>query len=112
MEESEGDRAGADRLTKLGLRAWAAVGIAVLAAIVYISLASISGLVIPLVVAVVVGALFAPFVDLVGRYTGVHPLRRRGLEAGQHRGAGESGSHSGADAGTLHRAQRVTVQRV
>jgi predicted PurR-regulated permease PerM len=70
MEESEGDRAGADRLTKLGLRAWALVGIAVLAAIAYISLASISGLVVPLVVAVVVGALFAPFVDLVGRHTG------------------------------------------
>lgn len=70
MKESEGDPAGADRLTRLGLKAWALVGIAVLAVIVYISLASISGLVVPLVVAVVVGALFAPFVDLVGRYTG------------------------------------------
>ena len=37
MEESEGDRAGADRLTKLGLRAWALVGITVLVVIVYVS---------------------------------------------------------------------------
>ncbi len=70
MEESEGRRYGADRLTRLGLRAWALVGIAVLVVIVYAALASISGLVVPLVVAVVVGALFAPFVDLVGRYAG------------------------------------------
>ena len=70
MENDEKERLGADRLTRLGLRAWALVGIAALAFIVYVTLASISGLVVPLVVAVVVGALFAPVVDLVGRYTG------------------------------------------
>lgn len=70
LQERNARQAGADRLTSLGLKAWALVGIAVLAVIVYAALASISGLVVPLVVAVVVGALFAPVVDLVGRYTG------------------------------------------
>jgi predicted PurR-regulated permease PerM len=42
----------------------------VLAVIIYAVLASLSGLVVPLVVAVVVGALFAPVVDVVGRFTG------------------------------------------
>ena len=70
MEENNEGRAGTDRLTSLGIRAWALVGIAVLAVIIYMALASISGLVVPFVVAVVVGALFAPVVDPVGRYTG------------------------------------------
>jgi predicted PurR-regulated permease PerM len=70
LEESSESPARADRLTQLGLRAWALVGIAVLAVIIYTALASMSGLIVPLVVAVVVGALCAPLVDLVGRYTG------------------------------------------
>ena len=51
------------RLTRLGTRAWAVVGIAAASVIVYLTLAGLSGLVIPLVVAVVVGTLFVPLVD-------------------------------------------------
>lgn len=47
----------------LGIRAWAWVGIVVVAVVTYVALTYLSGLVIPLVVAAVLGALFVPLVD-------------------------------------------------
>lgn len=54
--ESEG-------ILSLGKKSWAFVGISLAAVILYYALSSVSALVIPLVVAVVLGALFAPLVD-------------------------------------------------
>lgn len=50
-------------LVDLGLRGWLFVGVVLAAGIVYSALAAISGLVVPLVVAVVIGILFAPLVE-------------------------------------------------
>jgi len=52
-----------DGLTRLGIRAWSVVGIIAASVIIYLILAGLSGLVIPLVVATVVGTLFVPLVD-------------------------------------------------
>ncbi len=52
-----------DGLTKLGIRAWSIVGIVGASVIIYAALAGLSGLVIPLVIATVVGTLFVPLVD-------------------------------------------------
>jgi predicted PurR-regulated permease PerM len=49
-------------LARLGVRSWLYVGIVLWAAIVYSALATVSGLVMPLVVAAVIGALFSPLV--------------------------------------------------
>lgn len=54
---------GRNGLTRFGLRAWAIVGIVVASVIIYVGLAALSGLVIPLTVAAVIGTLFVPFVD-------------------------------------------------
>jgi predicted PurR-regulated permease PerM len=51
------------RLERMGTKAWMLVGIVVLAAIGYSAAAALSGLVAPLVVAVVIGMLFVPLVD-------------------------------------------------
>ena len=51
-----------------GLRSWWFVGIAVAATIVFGAIGAVSGLVIPLVVAVVVGMLFVPSVDFLDRF--------------------------------------------
>jgi predicted PurR-regulated permease PerM len=57
-----------DRLIKVGNRSWAVVGIIAAATIIYLILAGLSGLVIPLVVATVVGTLFVPFVDKLAEH--------------------------------------------
>lgn len=50
-----------------GRWAWGFVGMAAAAAIVYFVLAQLTGLVVPLVIAAVVGVLFVPLVDRLGR---------------------------------------------
>ncbi|PFG44602.1 putative PurR-regulated permease PerM [Isoptericola jiangsuensis] len=55
-------------IERWGRRAWAFVGIALAAVVVYLGTAQISGLVVPLVVALVVGALFAPACQWLARW--------------------------------------------
>lgn len=52
-----------DWLTRVGASAWLTLGIIALIVVLYLGLAQLSGLIIPLVVAVVIGALFHPVVD-------------------------------------------------
>lgn len=54
-------------LVRWGASAWLAIGILLVAAVVYLGLAQISTLVAPLVVAVVIGMLFHPLVDRLQR---------------------------------------------
>ncbi|MEN8040544.1 MAG: AI-2E family transporter [Actinomycetota bacterium] len=56
------------QLLNTGRSAWAFVGIVAAAATIYFALAYLSGLVIPLVIAAVIGMLFTPVVDRVERY--------------------------------------------
>ena len=56
-----------DTLTRLGIRAWMVVGIGLAVLLVIALLAQISGLVVPLVIASVMGALLAPLVDRMER---------------------------------------------
>ena len=56
-----------DALTRLGIRAWMVVGIGLAVLLVIALLAQISGLVVPLVIASVMGALLAPLVDRMER---------------------------------------------
>ena len=58
----------ADGLGSLGRRSWTFVGAVIAAAIIYLVLAELSGLVVPLVVAAVLGILFVPLVDWGDRY--------------------------------------------
>lgn len=55
-------------IERWGRRAWAFVGIALAAVVVYLGTSQISGLVVPLVVALVVGALFVPLCDRLARW--------------------------------------------
>ncbi len=57
-----------DRLTTLGIRSWAVVGIVAASVIIYAALAGLSGLVIPLVIAAVIGTLFVPLVDKISAH--------------------------------------------
>ncbi|MBD5784846.1 AI-2E family transporter [Cellulosimicrobium terreum] len=57
----------ADPLVRTGMRAWAIVGIVVAATIAYAAFAALSGLVVPLVVAAVLGVLLHPLVDRMQR---------------------------------------------
>ena len=57
-----------DGLIKLGRRSWAIVGIIAASVIIYLILAGMSGLVVPLIVAGVVGALFVPLVDKLAKH--------------------------------------------
>ena len=54
-------------LARLGVRSWQYVGVVVWAAIVYGALAAISGLVLPLLVAAVLGVLLSPLVSALAR---------------------------------------------
>ncbi len=54
---------GAPGLVRWGLRSWLLVGVLVLATSVLWLLSQVSGFVVPLVIAAVLGALFAPLVD-------------------------------------------------
>jgi putative heme transporter len=56
-----------ERLRRWGMRGWYLVGIFAAASVVFGLAAAISGLVIPLVVAIVVGVLFVPVVDRLAR---------------------------------------------
>ena len=76
IEDSQGAHESARRspleriapwLVDLGVRGWLFVGIVLAASIVYGALAAIAGLVVPLVVAVVIGVLFAPLVAIGAR---------------------------------------------
>lgn len=55
------------QIRRLGIRAWAIVGVVVLAVMIYTGLSTISGFVIPLVVAVVLGMVFQPLATLLTR---------------------------------------------
>ncbi|WP_418275710.1 AI-2E family transporter [Isoptericola jiangsuensis] len=55
-------------LLRWGRRAWAVVGIVLAAIAVYLGMSMISGLVVPLVIALVVGALFAPVCVVLSRW--------------------------------------------
>lgn len=55
-------------LERWGRRSWAFVGIALAAVTVYVGTSLISSLVVPLIVAVVVGALFTPVCDWLARW--------------------------------------------
>jgi len=57
-----------DRLIRMGRRSWAVVGIIAASVVVYLILAGLSGLVVPLIVAGVVGALFVPLVDKLTKH--------------------------------------------
>lgn len=57
-----------ERLRRWGLRGWYLVGIAAAGAIVFAGLSAISGLVIPMIVAIVVAMLFVPATDLLERF--------------------------------------------
>ena len=61
------DRAQPTALERWGRRSWALVGIALAAVAGYLGTAVISSLVVPLIVAVVVGALFAPLCAWLAR---------------------------------------------
>lgn len=64
-------------LAQLGIRSWLLTGVALSGVVMYAALASISGLVLPLVVAAVIGALFSPLVAVLAK-RGV-PRRLGGL---------------------------------
>jgi predicted PurR-regulated permease PerM len=57
-----------DGLIKLGRRGWAIVGVIAASVVIYLILAGLSGLVIPLIVAGVIGALFVPLVDKLTKH--------------------------------------------
>jgi predicted PurR-regulated permease PerM len=59
---------GNDRLRVVGLNSWYLLGILALAGVVWYAFTWLSALTIPLVVAVVVGILFVPLVDRLGRW--------------------------------------------
>ena len=61
--DAEQDR----RLRRWGLRAWALVGIVILAAMAYTGISAISSFVVPLVVAVVLGMIFEPVASMLAR---------------------------------------------
>ena len=63
MSEPPPDAMMQDGVISVGRRAWAWVGIFVVSAMAYALFAALSGLVIPLVVASVIGALFVPLVE-------------------------------------------------
>ena len=56
-----------ERLRRWGTRSWYVVGVAAAVSIVYLGLAAISGLVIPMIVATVLAMLFAPLTDVLER---------------------------------------------
>ena len=57
-----------DGLIRMGRRSWAIVGVIAATVIIYLILAGASGLVVPLIVAGVVGTLFVPLVDRMAKH--------------------------------------------
>jgi putative heme transporter len=55
------------RIRRAGIRAWSLVGILVLAVMIYTGLSAISGFVLPLIVAIVLGMVFEPVARLLSR---------------------------------------------
>lgn len=64
----KGQSPSQSRLSDAGRSAWAFVGIVAAGTIIYLASAQLSGLVVPLVIAVVLGILFAPLVDYAQKY--------------------------------------------
>jgi len=54
-------------LRRLGIRAWMAVGILIIAVVTYLTLVIMSGIVVPTIVAVVMATLFGPLVDVLSK---------------------------------------------
>ena len=65
-------------LARWGLSAWLILGLLALAVVVYFGLAQISSLLVPLVVAIVIGMLFSPVVDRLTR-AGLPPFAAASL---------------------------------
>ena len=65
-------------LARWGLSAWLVLGLIALTVVVYLGLAQISSLLIPLVVAIVIGMLFSPVVDRLTR-AGLPPFAAASL---------------------------------
>lgn len=63
MPPAETDPSTLSALERWGRRSWFALGILILGSVVFVGLASLSGLIVPLVVAVVIGTLATPIVD-------------------------------------------------
>jgi predicted PurR-regulated permease PerM len=55
-------------LRVLGVRSWLFLGIAAFMSVVFSVLSAISGIIVPLVFAIVIGMLFYPVVDMLARY--------------------------------------------
>ena len=55
-------------MRRVGIRAWAWIGVIVLAGLIFLGLALIADFVVPLVVAVVLGMVFAPLAGLLARF--------------------------------------------
>jgi predicted PurR-regulated permease PerM len=55
-------------LRSAGLRSWLYLGIVLWAAVLFYLVSTLSGLVVPLIVAIIIGMLFYPVVDLLERY--------------------------------------------
>ncbi len=55
-------------MRRIGARAWSGVGVIVLASLIFLGLGAISDFVIPLVVAVVLGMIFAPVARILSRH--------------------------------------------
>lgn len=54
-------------MRRIGIRAWAWVGVIVLASLIFVGLGAISDFIVPLVVATVLGMVFAPVAGLLAR---------------------------------------------
>jgi len=55
-------------MRRVGIRSWAWIGVIVLASLIFLGLALIADFVVPLVVAVVLGMVFAPLAGLLARF--------------------------------------------
>ena len=62
------DSAQMGELSTLGRRSWTFVGVVLASAIIFFVLAQLSGLVVPLVIAAVLGILFVPLADWLDKY--------------------------------------------
>ena len=61
-------------LRRWGSSAWMMVGLLAVATVVYLAMATLSGLIVPLVIAAVVGILASPLVDVLHRHRVPRPL--------------------------------------
>lgn len=66
VSEHAAEQGATGRVRALGLMSWYALGVIALVAVVFAGLGSISGIVVPLLVAIIISMLFAPMVDWLG----------------------------------------------